>query len=73
VYAFHPYGALLVVTVEFPGFCETNMDLKKFTKTIAKAIKMSPVIQALKLTVQFLRGVIWQQKQPHPSFVSVWL
>jgi hypothetical protein len=40
---------------------------------MVKAIKMSPVIQALKLTAQFVGGVIWQQKQPDTSLVSVLL
>jgi hypothetical protein len=46
MHAFHPYGALQVVVVQF-CFSKTNMDYQK-TQRLAKAIKISP---AMELTV----------------------
>jgi hypothetical protein len=40
---------------------------------MTKAIKKGPVIQALQLAALFVGGAMWQQKQPHTSFVSEWL
>jgi hypothetical protein len=47
------------------------MDHKKSTEKLVKAIKWSPVIKALQLTVLFVGNVIQQQNQPHTSSVSV--
>jgi hypothetical protein len=47
MYAFHLHGTLLVVT-------GTNMDHKKSIGKMAKAIRRSPVIQALQLTALFV-------------------
>jgi hypothetical protein len=38
---------------------------------MVKAIKRSPIIQALQLSALFMGGATWQQKQTHISFVSV--
>jgi hypothetical protein len=37
---------------------------------MAKAIRSSPVIQAVELAAQFAGGATWQQKQSHTSSVS---
>jgi hypothetical protein len=55
-----------------PDSCGTNLDHKKSTKKMAKAINRSPAIQAVQLTVLFMGGAMWLQKQPHTSSVSVW-
>jgi len=46
-------------------------DHKESKKEMAKAIKMSPVIQA-QLTTLFVGCAMWQQVQPQTSFVRVW-
>jgi hypothetical protein len=48
------------------------MDDKKSTEILVNAIKRSPVIYALQLTVLFVGRAIWQQKH-HTSFVSALL
>jgi hypothetical protein len=40
---------------------------------VRKVIKISPLMQSSQMTALFMGGVIWQQEQPHTSFVSVWL
>jgi hypothetical protein len=41
----------------------TDIDHKKSTGKMTKAIKMGPVIQALQLKALFVGGAIWQQKK----------
>jgi hypothetical protein len=57
LFVFHSLGGLLLVTVLFPGYCGTNVDDRKSTAKMAKAIKRSPVIQALQLRALFVGGM----------------
>jgi hypothetical protein len=49
------------------------MDHKKLQGKMVKAVKRSPVIQALQLTAPLVGGEIRQQEKAHTSFVSLWL
>jgi hypothetical protein len=40
---------------------------------MAEVIKRTSVTQALKLTVLFVGGALWQEKQPHTASFVEWI
>jgi hypothetical protein len=73
MHAFHPHGVLLVTVYNSEVTVGLIWAARNLQEKMAEAMNRSPVLQALQLTGLFVGGTIWQQKQPHISFVSVWL